>query len=89
MFSTSSVSLQAQVVAYGLNSVESFGMVGASALNFGLWGASLVPAWLVIRKIGTEYVGRGVSEAEEAERLHGGQGAASIQSLEDERKQSY
>jgi len=64
-------------------------MVGASALNFGLWGISLVPAWLVVRKIGTEYVGRGVSEAEEAERLRGGQEAASVEGSEDEGKQGF
>lgn len=26
--------------------------IGNVYLNFGLWGVSLIPAWLVIRKIG-------------------------------------
>jgi hypothetical protein len=28
------------------------GQVGCVYLNFGLWGISLAPAWLVIKKIG-------------------------------------
>ena len=42
----------AQAVSYGLASVGSFARVGGSALNFGLWGFSLLPAWLVVREIG-------------------------------------
>lgn len=53
----------AQAVSYGLNSVESFGTIGASALNFGLWGASLVPAWFVVREIGVTLEGRVEKEA--------------------------
>lgn len=64
-------------MAYGLNSVEAFGTIGASALNFALWGVSLFPAWLVIRKVGFEYTGRGVIEAEQAERLQHGDGTVS------------
>ena len=53
----------AQAVSYGLQSVESFGTVGGSALNFGLWGVSLLPAWLVIREIGVTLEGRVEREA--------------------------
>ncbi|KAH9855902.1 major facilitator superfamily domain-containing protein [Lenzites betulinus] len=42
----------AQAVSYGLGSVASFGRVGGSAVNFGLWGIALVPAWLVVKEIG-------------------------------------
>ena len=31
------------------------GEVGCVYLNFGLWAISLVPAWLVIKEIGTKY----------------------------------
>ena len=31
------------------------GEVGCVYLNFGLWGISLIPAWLVIQEIGTKY----------------------------------
>jgi hypothetical protein len=31
------------------------GEVGSVYLNFGLWGISLIPAWLVIKEIGTKY----------------------------------
>ncbi|EIW54389.1 uncharacterized protein TRAVEDRAFT_132311, partial [Trametes versicolor FP-101664 SS1] len=54
----------AQAVSYGLSSVSSFAAVGASAVNFGLWGIALVPAWLVIRDIG----GRLGDRREERER---------------------
>ncbi|GAA5875205.1 hypothetical protein JCM8547_005550 [Rhodosporidiobolus lusitaniae] len=48
----------AQAVSYGLNSLKTFQAIGASALNFALWGVALLPAWLVVRKIGVEYYGR-------------------------------
>ncbi|KAI0669598.1 major facilitator superfamily domain-containing protein [Trametes maxima] len=53
-----------QAVSYGLGSIESFGRVGSSALNFGLWGIALVPAWFVVRDIG----GRLGDRREERER---------------------
>ena len=31
------------------------GEVGCVYLNFGLWGISLIPAWLVIKEIGAKY----------------------------------
>ncbi|KAG7530335.1 hypothetical protein FFLO_05107 [Filobasidium floriforme] len=61
----------AQAVAYGTNAIESLGTVGSSAINFGLWGISVVPAWFVIRKIGIEYFGRVALEAEAAAILEG------------------
>lgn len=41
-----------QAVSYGLNSIPIFASVGGVYLNFGLWGISLVPAWLVVRHFG-------------------------------------
>ena len=63
--------IQAQAVAYGTNAIESLGTVGSSAINFGLWGISVIPAWFVIRKIGIEYFGRVALEAEAAAILEG------------------
>lgn len=54
----------AQALSYGLSSVRVFALYGGSALNFGLWGAALVPAWLVVRDIG----GRLGDRREERER---------------------
>jgi hypothetical protein len=62
--------IQAQAVAYGTNAIESLGTVGSSAINFGLWGISVIPAWFVIRKIGIEF-GRVALEAEAAAILEG------------------
>lgn len=59
----------AQAVSYGLNAIESFGLVGASALNFGLWAVAVIPAWFTIREIGVTYWGRGEKETKEAEAL--------------------
>ena len=42
-----------QAVSYGLNSVHIFAAVGGTYLNFAVYGLALVPAWLVIRHIGT------------------------------------
>ncbi|CDO74704.1 hypothetical protein BN946_scf184847.g12 [Trametes cinnabarina] len=42
----------AQAVSYGLASLSSFAEVGGSAINFGLWGVALVPAWLIVKEIG-------------------------------------
>lgn len=53
----------AQAVSYGLQSIQSFGTVGGSALNFGLWGFSLFPAWLIVREIGVTLEGRVAKEA--------------------------
>ncbi|PYI03247.1 DUF895 domain membrane protein [Aspergillus sclerotiicarbonarius CBS 121057] len=41
-----------QAVSYGLSSVGIMASVGGTYLNFGLWGISLLPAWLVIRQFG-------------------------------------
>ena len=41
----------AQAVSYGINST-SLALNIASAINFALWGLSLVPGWLVVRTIG-------------------------------------
>ncbi|GAA5840737.1 hypothetical protein JCM9279_001202 [Rhodotorula babjevae] len=70
----------AQAVSYGLNSLPAFQDIGASSLNFALWGCSLVPAWLIIRKIGVEYFGR--AEKERRERAGLESGAASVGSSE-------
>ena len=52
-----------QALSYGLNSLPVFATVGSTYLNFGLWGASIVPAWLVIRRLGANK--REVTDAEE------------------------
>lgn len=44
--------------------MEAFGTIGASALNFGLWGVAIIPAWLVIREVGVTYFGLGRGEYE-------------------------
>ncbi|PYH98116.1 DUF895 domain membrane protein [Aspergillus ellipticus CBS 707.79] len=41
-----------QAVSYGLSSVGIMASVGGTYINFGLWGISLLPAWLVIRQFG-------------------------------------
>ncbi|PWY70836.1 hypothetical protein BO94DRAFT_569478 [Aspergillus sclerotioniger CBS 115572] len=41
-----------QAVSYGLSSVGIMASVGGTYINFGLWGISLLPAWLVIRRFG-------------------------------------
>lgn len=63
----------AQAVSYGLNSLKSFEGVGASALNFALWGIAIVPSWLVIRKIGVVYLGRAERDKREREALDRGE----------------
>ena len=46
-----------QALSYGLGSIPIFASIGGTYLNFGLWGLSLIPAWLVIRTIGTSNSG--------------------------------
>ncbi|KAI6593377.1 hypothetical protein MCOR07_006701 [Pyricularia oryzae] len=41
-----------QALAYGLSSLTVFGEVGGVYMNFGLWGISIYPAWLVLRHFG-------------------------------------
>ncbi|KAH7390568.1 cytochrome c oxidase subunit 1 [Pyrenochaeta sp. MPI-SDFR-AT-0127] len=41
-----------QALSYGLNALPVFATVGGTYFNFGLFGASLVPVWLVVREIG-------------------------------------
>ncbi|GJN87616.1 hypothetical protein Rhopal_000571-T1 [Rhodotorula paludigena] len=48
----------AQAVSYGLNSLHAFSTIGGASINMGLWAVALLPAWLVIRRIGVEYWGR-------------------------------
>ncbi|KAI1808215.1 hypothetical protein F4811DRAFT_571247 [Daldinia bambusicola] len=43
-----------QAVSYGLNAIPIIAAVGGPYINFGLWGASLLPAWLVIKDFGTD-----------------------------------
>ncbi|KAJ3543032.1 hypothetical protein NM208_g3790 [Fusarium decemcellulare] len=56
-----------QALSYGLNALPIFATVGSTYLNFGLWGLALVPAWLVIVKLGTE--NKQVSDTEEQEQV--------------------
>ncbi|KAI1370441.1 MFS general substrate transporter [Hypoxylon crocopeplum] len=41
-----------QAVSYGLNAVPIIASVGGPYINFGLWGISILPAWLVIKNFG-------------------------------------
>ncbi|KAL2178371.1 major facilitator superfamily domain-containing protein [Thermothelomyces heterothallicus CBS 202.75] len=41
-----------QALSYGLGSIAIFGEVGGVYLNFGLWAAAVLPAWLVLRHFG-------------------------------------
>ncbi|BCR98412.1 uncharacterized protein AKAW2_40095S [Aspergillus luchuensis] len=50
-----------QAVSYGLSSVGIMASVGGTYLNFGLWGISLLPAWLVIRQFGVSLEDRKVA----------------------------
>ncbi|SGY79267.1 BQ5605_C008g05091 [Microbotryum silenes-dioicae] len=68
----------AQAVSYGLNSVQSFGTIGASSLNFALWGISLVPAWFVVKEIGVTLWGRGEVENKQLEALLSQSGGRSV-----------
>ncbi|KAI2629224.1 MFS general substrate transporter [Hypomontagnella submonticulosa] len=43
-----------QAVSYGLNAIPIIAAVGGPYINFGLWGASLIPAWLVIKNFGVD-----------------------------------
>ncbi|BGP38850.1 hypothetical protein JCM10450v2_002806 [Rhodotorula kratochvilovae] len=70
----------AQAVSYGLNSLPAFQDIGASSLNFALWGIALYPAWLVISKIGVEYFGRGEKERQERVLLEKGEGSVASSS---------
>lgn len=42
-----------QALSYGLNALPTFAAVGGPYLNFGLWGLSLIPAWVLVRELGT------------------------------------
>ncbi len=78
----------AQAVAYGLNSLDSFTSgPGGNALNFALWGVAIYPAWLVVRDIGTVYLGRGEREAQQARDIAEGKasGASSIDEKPEDR----
>ncbi|KAM3480529.1 hypothetical protein MY5147_001136 [Beauveria neobassiana] len=48
-----------QAVSYGLGSIEIMAQVGSVYLNFGLWAAAIIPAWLVLREIGVAKPGDG------------------------------
>lgn len=41
-----------QAVSYGLTSTALFSEVGAIYMNFGIWGVSIIPAWMVLRHFG-------------------------------------
>lgn len=57
-----------QALSYGLNALPAFAAVGGAYFNFGLWGLSLLPAWLLVRQIGTpDEEGRFIVENEESQ----------------------
>lgn len=49
--------------------MAAFGTVGASALNFGLWGVAVIPAWFVVKEVGVTFFGRGEFETRAAQDL--------------------
>ncbi|KAI4860267.1 hypothetical protein F4820DRAFT_117297 [Hypoxylon rubiginosum] len=51
-----------QAVSYGLNAIPIIAAVGGPYINFGLWGISIVPAWLIIKDFGTSS-GKGDEES--------------------------
>uniref|UniRef100_A0A8H7N493 Uncharacterized protein n=1 Tax=Bionectria ochroleuca TaxID=29856 RepID=A0A8H7N493_BIOOC len=54
-----------QAISYGIGSQVIIAEIGAVYLNFGLWAVAILPAWLVIRKLGTkDHV---LSETDESE----------------------
>ncbi|OAA79101.1 DUF895 domain membrane protein [Akanthomyces lecanii RCEF 1005] len=61
-----------QAISYGLGSIEIMAQVGSIYLNFSLWAAAIIPAWLVLRHIGVAKPGDGedsehsISEASDA-----------------------
>ncbi|KAE9569650.1 putative membrane protein [Colletotrichum fructicola] len=61
-----------QALSYGLNAIPIFALVGGPYINFGLWGASIVPAWLVIRHLGTEIKNGDSETASQVEAIHVG-----------------
>jgi len=40
-------------IQYGLSSVSIMASVGDIYLNFGLWAVAILPAWLIVKEIGT------------------------------------
>jgi hypothetical protein len=57
-----------QAVSYGLNSIKIFATVGGVYINFGLWGAALLPAWLVIRHFGNDSVAKAAELEQSSDR---------------------
>lgn len=55
-----------QAVSYGLNSIKIFATVGGVYINFGLWAAAIVPAWLVVRHFGNDDIAVAAQSAETA-----------------------
>lgn len=46
-----------QALSYGLGAIPVFAAVGGAYFNFALWAVSILPAWLVVRRIGHGLVG--------------------------------
>ncbi|KAH6900630.1 major facilitator superfamily domain-containing protein [Thelonectria olida] len=50
-----------QALSYGLGALPIFASIGGTYLNFGLWGLSIVPAWVLIKGFGAK---KGVEDSE-------------------------
>ena len=61
-----------QALSYGLNAIPIFAQVGGVYLNFSLWFLALVPAWLVIRKIGVSLGDSKVDRDEQSDKIANG-----------------
>lgn len=47
-----------QAISYGLGSIPVFASVGGTYFNFMLWGVSILPAWFVVRRVGSGLGGK-------------------------------
>ncbi|TDZ14097.1 putative membrane protein [Colletotrichum orbiculare MAFF 240422] len=61
-----------QALSYGLNAVPIFALVGGPYINFGLWGVSILPAWLVIKHLGADGKKQDSEAASQTEPVHVG-----------------
>ncbi|KAI0629445.1 major facilitator superfamily domain-containing protein [Trametes polyzona] len=75
----------AQAVSYGLGSVTSFAVVGGSAVNFGLWGVAIIPAWLVVKEIGGKLGDRREERERAVQEEEKGEDATSTDGSADEK----
>ncbi|WOO81657.1 UNC93-like protein [Vanrija pseudolonga] len=47
----------AQAVAYGTSAIPQFKLIEQAGVNLAIWGAALLPTWLIVRRIGVDLNG--------------------------------